>query len=442
MKRLRTILIIAVVLAAFPSNAADGVVYRVAISGPIDLGLSPFIARVLREAEKDKADLVVFDINTLGGRLDAMIEIRDAISRANVPTAAYINPRAISAGALIALACKQIFVSPGATIGAATPVQGGGEKASEKVVSYASSEFRATAESNGRNPDVAAAMVDESIEIPGLIEKGKLLTLTTEQALKWKIADKQFSSFRELLKGVKLETAKVIQPEISWAERLVQFLNHPIITSLLLAAAFFGLVAEVQTGGWGLPGTAAFVALGIYFGSKYLVGLAGFEEFLLIGLGLVLLAVEIFIIPGFGVAGISGILVLLVGFAMTQLGRVPTVGDVSNAVFVLLGALGLTILGSVLLFKFVQGSPLWVRINLPTRQKKEAGFVASEVRTDRVGKAGVALTDLRPSGTGMFDGERLDVVTQGDYIDAQEPIEIVKDEGYRLTVRRVSQPGQ
>lgn len=437
---LHAIVLIMVLAAGIPSAAAEPLVYRVAISGTIDLGLAPFVVRAVKEAEGDKADLVVFDINTLGGRLDAMIEIRDAIVEAKVPTAAYVNPRAISAGALITLACRKIYMAPGATIGAATPVSGAGEKASEKVVSYARSEFRATAERNGRDPDIAAAMVDESIKIPGLIEEEKLLTLTTEQALRWKIADGQFSSFEDLLEGLKFKAAKVVQPEIGWAEHLIRFLNNPIISSILLAVAFFGLLAEVQTGGWGLPGSASIVALGLYFGSKYLVGLAGFEEILLIGLGLVLLGVEIFAIPGFGIAGILGILALMVGFGMTLVGRVPSVSDISNAVFVLLGALGLAILGTVVLFKFVQRTPLWQRLNLPTRQKKKAGFAASEISVDRVGKVGVALTDLRPSGTGMFNGERLDVISEGDYIDAQEGIEIVKDEGYRLIVRRLSQP--
>ncbi|MFQ5851952.1 MAG: nodulation protein NfeD [Candidatus Binatia bacterium] len=438
MRGLYAILFMMVLAVGFPSAAVNTPVYRVVISGTIDLGLAPFVSRAVKEAERDKAELIVFDINTLGGRLDAMIEIRDAIAGAGVPTAAYVNPRAISAGALIALACREIYMAPGATIGAATPVSGAGEKASEKVVSYTRSEFRTTAERNGRDPDVAAAMVDESIKIPGLIEKGKLLTLTTEQALRWKIADGQFFSFEDLLKGLKFEAAKVVQPEIGWTEHLVRFLNHPIITSILLAVAFFGLLAEVQTGGWGLPGSAAIVALGLHFGSRYLVGLAGFEEILLIGLGLVLLGVEIFVIPGFGIAGILGILAFMVGFGMTLVGRAPTVSDISNAVFVLLGALGLAILGTVILFKFVQHTPLWQRLNLPTRQKKDAGFAASEVRIDRVGKAGVALTDLRPSGMGMFDGERLDVVTEGGYVSAHEAIEIVKDEGYRLIVRRLS----
>ena len=433
-------LLLTVLAVGFAYAAGNGLVYRVSISGTIDLGLAPFVARVVNEAERDKADLIVFDINTLGGRLDAMIEIRDAIAGAKVPTVAYINPRAISAGALIALACKKIYMAPGGTIGAATPVSGEGTKASEKVVSYARSEFRATVEQNGRNPDVAAAMVDESIKIQGLIEEGKLLTLTTGQALKWKMADGQFSSFDDLLAGLEFGAARVIQPEFGWAEHVIRFLNHPVITSILLAVALFGLLAEVQTGGWGLPGTAGIVALGLYFGSKYLVGLVGFEEFLLIGLGLVLIGVEIFIIPGFGIAGIFGGLALLVGFGLSMVGRVPTISDISNAVLIILGALGLAVLGSLILFRFVQRTPFWERINLRTRQKKQAGFVSSDVQVDRVGKAGLALTDLRPSGTGLFDGERLDVVTEGDYIDAQVTIEIVKDEGYRLIVRRSSQP--
>ncbi|MFQ5931833.1 MAG: nodulation protein NfeD [Nitrospiraceae bacterium] len=436
----RFFFLLVVLAAGLASAVGNELVYRVVISGTIDLGLAPFVARVVQDAERDKADLIMFEINTLGGRLDAMIEIRDAIVGAKVPTVAYVNPRAISAGALIALACKQIYMAPGATIGAATPVSGGGKKASEKVVSYARSEFRATAERNGRDPEIAAAMVDESISIPGLIEKGKLLTLTTEQALRWKIADGESSSFDQLLAELKFEGAKVVQPEIGWAEHLVRFLNNPIISSILLAVAFFGLLAEVQTGGWGLPGTAGLVALGLYFGSKHLVGLVGFEEYLVIGLGLVLLGLEIFVIPGFGIVGALGIAALMVGLGMSLLGPVPTLGDVTNAVFVLLGALGLGIVGSVILFKFVERTPLWRRLYLPQKAAKEAGFAASEVRVDRVGKAGIALTDLRPSGTGLFDGERLDVVTEGDYVDAQASIEIVRDEGYRLIVRRLSQP--
>ena len=415
-------------------------VYRVEISGTIDLGLAPFVARVITEAETNNADLIVFDINTLGGRLDAMIQIRDAIVDAKVPTVAYVNPRAISAGALIAMACKQIYMAPGATIGAATPVSGAGEKASEKVVSYARSEFRATAERNGRNPEIAAAMVDDAVAIPGLIDEGKLLTLTTEQALQWKMADGQLSSFNRLLTGLKFEGANVVRPEMGWVEHFVRFLNIPIVASILLALAFFGLVAEVQTGGWGLPGSAGLVALALFFGSKHLVGLVGFEEYLIIGLGLVLLGLEVFVVPGFGIAGVLGIVALLVGFGMSLLGRVPTVGDITNAVFVLSGALGLSILGTVILFKYVERVPVWRRVYLPTRATKEAGFAASEARIDRMGKVGVAATDLRPSGIGIFDGERLDVVTEGDYIDVQASIEIVRDEGYRLIVRRLSQP--
>ncbi len=436
----RFLFLVIVLAAGLASAVGNELVYRVAISGTIDLGLAPFVARVVKEAERDKADLIVFEINTLGGRLDAMIEIRDAIVGAKVPTAAYVNPRAISAGALIALACKQIYMAPGGTIGAATPVSGGGKKASEKVVSYARSEFRATAERNGRDPEIAAAMVDDSVTIPGLIEKGKLLTLTTDQALRWKIADGQFSSFDRLLADLKFEGAKVVQPEIGWVEHLVRFLNNPIISSILLAVGFFGLLAEVQTGGWGLPGSAGLVALGLYFGSKHLVGLVGLEEYLVIGLGLVLLGIEIFVIPGFGIAGVLGIAALMVGLGMSLLGRAPTVGDVTNAVLVLLGALGLAIFGTVILFMFVERTPLWRHLYLPTKAAKEAGFAASDVRVDRVGKAGIALTDLRPSGTGIFDGERLDVVTEGDYIDAPASIEIVRDEGYRLIVRRLSQP--
>jgi len=264
-RSIRGFLVLMVLAAGLASAVGTELVYRVVISGTIDLALAPYVARVIKDAERDNADLIVFDINTLGGRMDAMLDIRDAIVGAKVPTVAYVNPRAISAGALIALACRQIYMAPGATIGAATPVWGGGQKASEKVVSYARSEFRATAERNGRDPEIAAAMVDESIRIPGVIEEGKLLTLTTEKALRRKFVDGQSSSFDSLLRELKFEGAQVFQPKITWAERLVRLLNNPIVSAILLSMGFFWSHSRGSDGWLGSSGLSGNCGAGTVF---------------------------------------------------------------------------------------------------------------------------------------------------------------------------------
>jgi membrane-bound serine protease (ClpP class) len=415
----------------------ESVVYRIAVRGTIDLGLVPYVRRVIDEAEARMADAILVEINTLGGRLDAMIEIRDAILDSKVRLIGYVNKRAISAGALIALACPELYMAPGATIGAATPVDQQGRKASEKVVSYARTEFKSTAERNNRPVDIAAAMVDEDVEIEGLVVKGKLLTLTAGEAVANRIADGIIDSSDALVRSLKLEPAIMRSPKINWAENMVRMLNHPIISGLLLTMGLLGLMTEVLTAGWGIPGTLGLIALVLYFGSHFMVGLAGVQELLMMMIGLVLILLEAFVMPGFGIAGIVGIGCLIGGIILSMLGRFPTSADISYAVWITIGALVVATIGAFVLLKRLEKRPFWSKISLPLTEDKGSGFVSSDQKPELVGQLGTAITDLRPTGTGLFNKRRLDVITNGDYIDAGEAIRIIKDEGYRIIVERV-----
>ena len=232
------------------------VVYVAPIEGIIDLGLAPFVQRVLDEANDVGAAAVILEINTFGGRLDAAVLIRDALLNARVRTVAFVNKRAISAGALIALAAEKIVMADGGTIGAATPVQIGqpgsaAQPVEEKTVSFVRKEFRATAESRKRPPLIAEAMVDADVEIPGLIQKGKLLTLTTEEALKHKVADFRTDTLEGVLERLGLAGAEVRRPSPNWAENLVRFLTHPVVSSLLITIGMLGIILEILTPGFG-----------------------------------------------------------------------------------------------------------------------------------------------------------------------------------------------
>ncbi len=286
-------------------------VYYAKIESEIDLGMAPYISRVVNEAEENNADAIIFHINTFGGRVDAATQIKDAIISSKILTIAFIKNRAISAGSFIALSCKKIVMAPGSSIGAATVVDAAGKKQSEKYQSFMRSEMRSVAEQNGRREDIAQGMVDERIVVPGLVDSTELITLTTDEALKYKIADTTASSLNEVLGEFGLKNAEVITVNQNWAEDVVRFLNNPIVSSILIMLGFFGLIAEIKTPGWGLPGTMGIICLLLFFGSSYILQLASGIEIILFILGIVLLALEIFVIPGFGITGISGILLIL-----------------------------------------------------------------------------------------------------------------------------------
>jgi len=414
-------------------------VYFGIIEDEIDLGLSPYVARVISEAEEENADAVIFKINTFGGRVDAATQIKDAIIASKVLTIAFINNRAISAGALIALSCKKITMVPGSSIGAATVVDQTGQKVGEKYQSYMRSEMRSTAERNGRRTDIAQGMVDERIVVEGLDDSTQLITLTSDEAKKYGIADTLVNDINDVLEAFDLKGAEIKRINSNWAEDVVRFLNNPIVSSLLIMVGLLGLYTEIKTPGWGLPGTIGLISLALFFGSSYILELASIVEILLFVTGLVLLAVEIFVIPGFGFAGIGGIVLIVAALFLALLGADPFIDwdQVSIAIFQLTGALVVSLLIFLIILKYLPKSSTFSRLVLSEEESADKGFVSYPSDKKLIGKEGIALTDLRPAGSAEFNGERIDVVADWDYIVKGKKIKVIRVEGIKVVVKEV-----
>jgi len=460
-----------------------GAVVVVPITGVIDLGLAPFLGRALDEATAQGAAAVLLEIDTPGGRLDAVLQMRDALLDSPVPTIAYVNRTAFSAGALIAIACEEIYMPPGAVIGAATPVDGAGETASEKVVSAVRTVFKTTAEARGRDPLVAEAMVDPTVVIDGLDDGDELLTLTTSEAVQWGYADGVAATRAEALAMAGLAGAPVVTVEPSLAEQAVRFVTDPVISSLLIILALLLIIGDFFVEGFGVAGAAGIAVLGLFFWGHLLAGLAGWEDVALVGLGLLLIAAELLVVPGFGVTGILGLAALGGGLALALLGReIQTPEMITQAALTAAVSLLIVVIGIVAILALLPRSR---RLNALVLQpagnaaaarpaSRGAGWgwlrwfgeaatrpaSPSQPRLERriepaptppvstpgtqpagetmVGARGVTVTDLRPSGAAEIAGRRVDVVSAGDYIPAGATIEVVTDERYRRIVRRVA----
>ena len=445
-----------------PAHAEEeaGVVYVIEVRGPIDLGLAPYLARVLGEAKREGARAVILDIDTPGGRLDAVLQMRDAILDSPLRTIAFVNRTAFSAGALVAIAAAEIYMTPGAVLGAATPVGGSGEAADEKMVSAVRSTFRSTAELRGRDPRIAEAMVDADVEVEGLVRHGQLLTLTTIEAQQWHYANGVAADRTALLTATGLTGAVVVETAPGLAERVVRFLTHPVVASLLISAGLLLVLADLFTAGFGLAGVVGLALLALFFWGHFLAGLAGWEGVALVLLGLVLIAVEVLIVPGFGVPGVVGLLALLGGLFISLIGgdlvtREATVRAASTVglALIMLVAGGAPLLWLLPRLPGLRGLVLQASVALPAPAGGRRSLILAGVREradldaydpmlapeppSLLGATGVALSDLRPSGFARIGDARVDVVSRGEYIAARERIEVVADEGYRRVVQRV-----
>jgi membrane-bound serine protease (ClpP class) len=418
------------------SSTPASAVFRVPVMGVIELGLAPFIERSLKEAREAGAQAVVLHIDTPGGRVDAAEQIVDAIQDSEVPVYAYVDRRAFSAGALIALATKGIWMRPGSVMGAATPIVGSGEKASEKIVSAMRSEMRSLAEERGLDPRVAEAMVDEDVEIDGVVDRGKLLTLTTDEAVRLNYA-RTVDDWDGMLAAIQATGASVHETRTNWAESLVRFLSNPAVAPILLSLGVLGLIIEFKTPAFGLAGLAGVTMLGLFFGSRWIVGLAGLEELLLLGGGLALLAVEVFVLPGFGIAGIAGLAAVGSSIFLSLVPKMAAPGDYGTAAAVLSMVGIVVVLIGWALLRHLPRSGRFARSGLLLGEStsREGGYSSATVRPELVGASGVAVTDLRPSGTVRIGDERLDVVAESDFIQAGTPVRVVRAEGYRHVVR-------
>ena len=429
--------------AASFAQESRPVVYVAPIEGMIDLGLAPFVQRVLNEATEAGAAAVVLEINTFGGRVDAAVQIRDALLNSKLRTVAFVNKRAISAGALISLAAENIVMAEGGTIGAATPVQMGQPGAApqpttEKTVSYVRKEFRATAEARKRPLLLAEAMVDADVEIPGVIEKGKLLTLTTEEALKHKFADFRADTLEGALAQLGLGGAEVRRASPNWAESLVRFLTDPVLSSLLITIGMVGVIVGLRTGGFGVVGGIGIASLALFFWGHWIVQLAGWEELLLAGTGIMLMAMELFVIPGFGISGVLGIIVILASLILSLVGA----GDTPQVFMLAAGrvvfALLIALTVSLIMLRFLPRLPFGRRLILETGLGAGQQYgSAPDSDLHWLGKQGRASSALRPAGIAEIEGQRVDVVSEGELIDAGQVVEVTRVDGNRIVVRRL-----
>lgn len=423
-------------------------IYTVPISGAVELALRNVVSRALREAKRNNAQTIIFEIDTLGGRLDAAVEISKMLSDAPQETVAFINTRAISAGALIALSCKRIIMKEGSTMGAATPVQlspsGDSQPTDEKAISYVRAEFRAAAERNGHRPDIAEAMVDKDLSVEGISEEGKLLTLDARQAFEFGVAEALVEHKQGLLGYLSKESAQEIILEEFWMERIARFLAHPMMSGLLMMVGMLCIWLAVRTPGLGVPEMCAIVCFALFFWGHAIAGLAGWETFLLFLVGAILLFIELFVTPGFGVVGMSGIAFIVTSLALTlteypinsEFFRMP---DLLPPLYLLTWSLFGSVVLAVVLAKILPKTSFYHWIVLEHSENKAEGYHSSEDKAISVpmGARGVSMSVLRPSGLARFDKGRYDVVSQGDYIPSGVPVEVIRIEGRRLVVRRV-----
>ncbi|WP_139187907.1 NfeD family protein [Bacillus tuaregi] len=413
------------------SKAKGEVVYVVPIEETVEKGLHAFLKRAVETAEEEKADAIIFEIHTPGGAVDAAAEIGKLLTSTDVKTVAFINTQALSAGAYISLNMDEIYMVKGGTIGSAAIIDQQGNTAGKKAESYWFAEMRNAAKHAERDPIYALAMADESVDLPEYgAGKGKLLTLTSEQALEVKYAEGIVNNLEELLVQLGYSNAEVRPLELSFAEKLARFITNPVVYSILLTIGSLGLVVELYSPGFGIPGFMGLSALLLFFYGHLVAGLTGFESLILfvVGIGLILLE---FFVSG-GIAGILGFIAVIGSLFMAS-------DNVIHMGISLLVAFTASIILAILLIKvFGKRLRLFQKMMLTDSTNTESGYISNISRLELVGMEGDTLTAMRPSGTILIENERIDAVSEGAFIAKGAKIRVVKAEGARIVVREIA----
>lgn len=411
-------------------SAKEKIVYHVPIEETVEKGLSAFLERALTTAEAADADLVVFEVNTPGGAVDAAGEIAKLLSDSPIKTVAYVNNRALSAGAYISLSADEIYMVPSATMGSAAVIDSTGNAAGKKAQSYWLAAMKTAAEQNGRDPIFAQAMADDDIDLPEYgAERGKLLTFTAEQAKKAGYSEGTVSGKAELYSILGVEDADIRSIEESFPEKLARFLTNPIVVPILLTIAGIGIVMELFSPGFGIPGVIGISSLVLFFYGHLVAGITGYESLAMFIIGVILVLIEFFL-PG-GIIGLLGFTAIVGSLFLAS-------DDPVHMTISLLIAITVSILVFILLVKvFGKQMKFFRKMILTDATKTEQGYVSNPNRVDLLGVEGKAMTDLRPSGTALIKDERVDVVTEGSFISKGSSIMIVKVEGSRVVVREI-----
>ena len=411
-----------------------------------------YIQKGFEEARKANANIIIIEMNTYGGEVSFADSIRTKILNSDIPVIVFIDNNAASAGALISLACDKIYMSQAATIGAASVVDQTGQKLPDKYQSYMRATMRATAEAHGkdtvvtgndtvvkwkRDPLIAEAMVDERTVVPNVADSGKILTLTTQEALKYGYCDGTAENIREIIKKESgNQPYELVKFKPTTWDNIKGFLMSPILQGILIMLIIGGIYFELQSPGIGFALGVAITAAVLYFAPLYIDGLAANWEIILFIIGLILIAFEIFVIPGFGISGISGIALVVTGLILSLLNNVnfdfePVhPGDTGKAILTVIGGLTLGF-GLILYLSSKIGSKgLFRKLALETTLENKEGYVGVSLEADNlVGKTGVASTVLRPSGKVKVDGKVYDAVSvNGEFIEKGIQVIIVRYE--------------
>lgn len=397
--------------------------------------------RAFAEAEKINADLIILDLNTYGGLVSDADSIRTRILNSKIPVFVFIQNNAASAGALISIAAHRIYMRQGSTIGAASVVGQDGQKVPEKYQSYMRSKMRATAEVRGRNPDIAEAMVDEDVTVDSVNKKGKLITLTTTEAMKLGFCEGEVESVAGMLKMAGIEDYEIVEVQKNWMDNTIGFLMHPGVSGVLVLLIFLGIYYELQAPGIGFPTLIAIGAALMYFAPLYLEGLAANWEILLFVGGLALLMIELFAIPGFGVTGIAGIVLIFISLVLSLVRNVnfdfsgTGEGDLGMAVIRISVSM---VAFMVFLFFFGAAffrSKFFNRLVLSDDLSEARMNTIKQEKETLTGKEGVCFDNLRPQGKVKVGDTIYPATSLGGFIEKGTAVTVIREEAGMLVVR-------
>lgn len=401
--------------------------------------------RAFDMASEKGADIILIHMNTYGGMVDAADSIRTRILNSQIPVYVYIDNNAASAGALIAIACDSIYMAPVASIGAATVVDQTGQPVPDKYQSYMRSWMRSTAEEKGRDPDIAQAMVDPDIYIPGIVDTGKVLTLTTSEAIQYGFCEGRVANITQLVEDAGSGNYEMISHTQTGADKVIGFLINPMVSGILIMIIIGGIYFELQSPGVGFPLIASVIAALMYFAPLYIEGLADNWEIIIFIVGVVLILIEVFAIPGFGVAGISGIVLIVAGLTLSLIGNVgldfsPVPMEAgTTAFFIVIIAIFAALISSFWISKQLFATTMFGHLALDTEAKSDEGYTTSNVKyKSMIGKEGTAHSVLRPAGKVLIEDDVYDATALAGYIDRGDKIKVVKYETGQLFVIKES----
>ncbi|HTE30270.1 MAG TPA: NfeD family protein [Chryseolinea sp.] len=436
-------LCIVLCLATVHAHGQEKKVMVMDMKTEIDSRTTRYVDLALEHAADTKADIIIIEMDTYGGVLTDAKDIVDKLMAVKVPVWVFINSDAASAGALISIACDSIYMVPGASIGAATVVDGNGDQAPDKYQSYMRSIMRSTAEVNGRNPVIAEGMVDEEVVLDSVKKVGQVITFSTAEAIRYGYCEGQVKSISEILQKNQIGASTIDHFQLSRTDRIVAFFLNPLISGILILIVLAGIYFEMQAPGLGFAGLAALVALILYLVPYYLNGLAANWEIIAFFAGLALIAFEVFVLPGIGIAGIAGLIVTVGSLVLIMVNNdsfdfeFVRMNDILRA---FIAAAGGTLGGAILFF--IGGSQLpntrfYKRIALTDTQESKAGYTSNFNKQSMKGKFGTAFTVLRPSGKVMIDDQLYDAFTRGEYVVAGQQVEVIDQSGSSLQVRPI-----